>query len=474
MSAAPARGSRGPGRRRGRKCLHRRLQPLRNLFERGARAKVILGGKRLACGFNAGACVGERGAKVLHRLRAGARGFGGLQTLRRQGDAGRGHGEQPLRLTAHGCLLARRFGGRRLGTLAAVERSIQRETVVALRDGLLGLPQRVDRRLEFVGRVLPGPGGTGCIDGPLGLVHLPVGRLRAGNRDGGEENEQDGEQTARHCGEYSPVAAGAGACPLHTGSVEIHPGADVNVTIIPPRVVDAVRGARRGVVLTGAGISAESGIPTFRGSGGLWRSWRPEDLASPIGFARDPAAVWAWYRWRQGLVARARPNAGHEAIAALGHRDPGWQVLTQNVDGLHTRAGTPQVIELHGSIWRVSCTAGCGRVAQPDMARVPPEDAPLPYCVCGALQRPAVVWFGEPLDPAVVEQAWQAVEACDVLLVVGTSAVVYPVAALPERARERGAIVVEINIERTALSSRVDAHITAPAAVALPALVAAL
>src|SRR5690606_6726069 len=184
------------------------------------------------------------------------------------------------------------------------------------------------------------------------------------------------------------------------------------------------------------------------------------------GFARDPAAVWAWYRWRQGLVARARPNAGHEAIAALGRRDPGWQVLTQNVDGLHTRAGSPRVVELHGSIWRVSCAAGCGRVADlvPDHGAA--EDAPLPYCACGALQRRAVVWFGEPLDPAVVEQAWQAVEACDVLLVVGTSAVVYPVAALPERARERGATVVEVNIERTPLSSRVDAHITAPAAVA--------
>jgi len=173
-------------------------------------------------------------------------------------------------------------------------------------------------------------------------------------------------------------------------------------------------------------------------------------------------------------VARARPNAGHEAIAALARREPGWLVLTQNVDGLHTRAGTPRVIELHGSIWRLSCSAGCGRVAEIDPDRVEPEDAPLPRCACGALQRPAVVWFGEPLDPAVMAEAWRAVETCDVLLVVGTSAVVYPVAALPDQAREHGATVVEINIERTPLSSRVDAHIAAPAAVALPALVAAL
>ena len=243
---------------------------------------------------------------------------------------------------------------------------------------------------------------------------------------------------------------------------------------MPPSVIDAARRARRGVVLTGAGLSAESGIPTFRGSGGLWQSWRPEDLASPIGFARDPAAVWAWYRWRQGLIARARPNAGHEAIAALERRAGDWQVLTQNVDGLHARAGSQRVIELHGSIWRVACAAGCGRAGTLDPGLVEPEDAPPPRCACGALQRPAVVWFGEPLDPVVVEQAWRAVEACDLLLVVGTSAVVYPVAALPDRAIERGATVVEINIERTPLTARAHAQIAAPAAVALPALLAAL
>ncbi len=228
-------------------------------------------------------------------------------------------------------------------------------------------------------------------------------------------------------------------------------------------------------MLTGAGISAESGVPTFRGSGGLWRSWRPEDLASPKGFARDPAAVWAWYRWRMALVARARPNPGHEALAALESRNGNWQVLTQNVDGLHARAGSRRVIELHGSIWRLTCANSCGRVDHVSPASaVAAEDAPLPRCACGALQRPGVVWFGETLDPSVVESAWSAVETCDVLMVVGTSAIVYPVAALPDVARKHGALLFEINVEPTPLTPRVTAHVAAPAAVALPALLAAL
>ena len=227
-------------------------------------------------------------------------------------------------------------------------------------------------------------------------------------------------------------------------------------------------------MLTGAGVSPESGIPTFRGSGGLWRSWRPEDLASAKGFARDPAAVWSWYRWRMALVARAQPNAGHAAIAALEARNEGWQVLTQNVDGLHTRAGSQRVTELHGSIWRLTCARGCGQATELSPEAVPAEDAELPRCACGALQRPGVVWFGEALDPEVVDAAWRAVDDCDALLVVGTSSVVYPVASLPDRARQRGATVLEINIEPTPFTPRADAHIAAPAAVALPALLAAL
>lgn len=235
-------------------------------------------------------------------------------------------------------------------------------------------------------------------------------------------------------------------------------------------LVERIRRASHCVVLTGAGVSAESGIPTFRGTAGLWRSFRPEALATPEAFARDPVTVWAWYRWRQALIARVEPNAGHRAIAAAEARRAGWQVLTQNVDGLHARAGTRSTLELHGSIWRLTCSRGCGHEQQQGLGSIPREDAPLPHCTCGALLRPGVVWFGEPLDTTVVSAAWHAVERCDVLLVVGTSALVYPVAALPGLAARHGATVIEINPEPTVLSRQVDHSIRASAAAAVPAL----
>lgn len=239
------------------------------------------------------------------------------------------------------------------------------------------------------------------------------------------------------------------------------------------RLIGRLHAARRVVVVTGAGMSAESGIPTFRAAGGLWRHYRPEDLATPAAFARDPALVWAWYRGRQHTVAAAEPNAGHRALARLEKRLADWHLVTQNVDGLHQRAGSRALTELHGSLWRLTCSAGCPRVEGTSGRPVPPGDAPLPRCACGAWQRPGVVWFGERLDEAALSRAWAAASACDLLIAVGTSGVVYPAAALPELAKAGGATIVEVNVEETPLTPVADFVLRAPAATALPALEAA-
>jgi NAD-dependent protein deacetylase/lipoamidase len=203
--------------------------------------------------------------------------------------------------------------------------------------------------------------------------------------------------------------------------------------------------ARSIAVLTGAGISAESGIPTFRGPGGLWKEYRPEDLATPQAFARDPKLVWEWYDWRRRRVAASEPNAGHFALAALEARGTSFTLITQNVDGLHRAAGNRNIIELHGNLWRLRCVS-CGR--EEENLSVPLSPLP-PRCTCGGLLRPAVVWFGEALPAGPVQQAIHAAEHCDVFLVCGTSAVVYPAAALPDRAMAAGARVIEVNLEPT-------------------------
>lgn len=178
-------------------------------------------------------------------------------------------------------------------------------------------------------------------------------------------------------------------------------------------------------VLTGAGISAESGIPTFRGSDGLWKNFRAEDLATPHAFSRAPELVWEWYEWRRELIRSASPNAAHQAIARLGQVSGlRTSVVTQNVDGLHALAGS-EPLELHGNIFRVHCTAGCGT----SDARERFETLP-PVCSCGALLRPSVVWFGEALDPAIWSASVDAVREADLVLVVGTSGIVYPAAGL--------------------------------------------
>ena len=248
------------------------------------------------------------------------------------------------------------------------------------------------------------------------------------------------------------------------------------------RVAAWIRDAEQVTVLTGAGISAESGVPVFRGAGGLWRQFRPEELATPEAFARQPELVWQWYLWRRERIARAEPNEGHRAIARWQQTRGGVSLLTQNVDGLHQRAcleraqrvegaGSSAPVELHGNLWRVRCAAGCGFRAR-DIETDPPRREL--RCGCGAWIRPEVVWFGEPLDADVMDEASTAIEHAEVVLVVGTSAVVYPVAGLPYRAKRRGARVVEINVDDTPLTSEVDAVLRGPAGEVLPELERAL
>ena len=217
-------------------------------------------------------------------------------------------------------------------------------------------------------------------------------------------------------------------------------------------------------VLTGAGISAESGVPTFRGADGLWKQFRAEDLATPRAFARDPELVWQWYDWRRALIAQVKPNAGHLALAELEKRTAQFTLVTQNVDGLHQQAGSYSVVELHGSIWTLRCVV-CGKEW---LDRKVPLIIP-PHCECAAIARPGVVWFGENLPPQVWNSAEKAVQC---LLVVGTSAVVYPAAGLVPLARSCGAKTIEINVEPTPVSGFVDCALTGPAGEILPRLIA--
>ena len=225
------------------------------------------------------------------------------------------------------------------------------------------------------------------------------------------------------------------------------------------------------VVFTGSGVSAESGLATFRGAGGLWEGHRVEEVATPEAFARDPLMVWRFYAMRREKAKAAQPNPAHFAIAHMQQVFPSLLVITQNVDGLHQRAGSHPVLELHGSLWTVRCT-GCGKTRVEE--RVPLPELP-PRCpTCGALERPGVVWFGEPLPEAVWGEAEKACLAAEGMLVVGTSGVVWPAAGLVELAAASGAVVVEVNPEPSAVGHLARVQIPAKAGEALPALEAAL
>lgn len=225
-----------------------------------------------------------------------------------------------------------------------------------------------------------------------------------------------------------------------------------------------LRAARSVCVLTGAGISAESGLPTFRGNGGLWRTNRVEDLASPEGFARDPQLVWTWYLERRRAHAAVEPSAAHRALAALEAQLGDFTLVTQNVDSLHRRAGSQHVLELHGSLREARCTVCAARRSTDEMTL-----AALAHD-CGGWWRPDVVWFGEALPAQALADAFAAAQRADVMLVVGTSGLVQPAASLATK-RYTDAYVVEVNPEETALTALVDASIRSGASAVLPQLV---
>jgi NAD-dependent deacetylase len=220
------------------------------------------------------------------------------------------------------------------------------------------------------------------------------------------------------------------------------------------------------LALTGAGVSAESGLATFRGPEGLWEGRDPMELATPEAFAQDPLEVWRFYSWRRRMALQAKPNPAHLALAAIeGARDD-FLLVTQNVDGLHERAGSRRIIRLHGSLWRLRCVAEDteNEDLREDLGELPPR------CECGGMLRPGVVWFGESLPPEAIETASRAAHEARLVLVAGTSGLVYPAAGLPGIARAAGAYVVEINPERTPLSGLADEHLASPAGEVLPLL----
>jgi NAD-dependent deacetylase len=240
---------------------------------------------------------------------------------------------------------------------------------------------------------------------------------------------------------------------------------------LPSELIDRLRSAKRIVAFTGAGISAESGLSTFRDTQtGLWAKYRPEDLATPQAFQRNPRMVWEWYEWRRGFVGKAEPNPGHHALAQIEAMRPGFFLATQNVDGLHARAGSRNLVELHGNIRRTICFDH-RHLAE----RWEPVEEPPPLCpLCGSLLRPDVVWFGEALPEEALRRAQEAAAQCELFLSIGTSTLVYPAAELPFIAGSNNATVIEINPDVTPLSKLASFVLREKAGTALPAIAKAM
>jgi NAD-dependent deacetylase len=236
----------------------------------------------------------------------------------------------------------------------------------------------------------------------------------------------------------------------------------------PPELIHLLRSVVRVTAMTGAGVSQESGLRTFRDAqSGLWAQYKPEDLASPEAFARDPKLIWDWYAWRRDAVKNVKPNPGHYALAEMAKHIPEFTLITQNVDGLHRAAGSPRVIELHGNIRRVRCSE-CGMITE----TWGDDTVTVPRCAgCGGMLRPDVVWFGESLPRAELDSAVEAARTCEVYFSIGTSGVVQPAAALAHAAKNRGAIVIEVNAEPTPLTSKVNFALQEKSGEILPELV---
>jgi len=223
-------------------------------------------------------------------------------------------------------------------------------------------------------------------------------------------------------------------------------------------------------------VSAESGVPTFRGPGGLWKQYRAEDLATPEAFAGDPRLVWEWYGWRRSVVMQCVPNAAHRTLAAASVRRNAFRIVTQNVDGLHAEASSdasaPRPVELHGSLFRIRCTR-CGDVRDDRNVIDATTLDTLPHCaLCTAIMRPDIVWFGESLDPNVFDEAVRLASAADVCLVIGTSALVHPAAGLADLTRRAGGSVIEVNVADTPLTNAATVVLRGPAAAIVPELLA--
>lgn len=259
-----------------------------------------------------------------------------------------------------------------------------------------------------------------------------------------------------------------------TGSVSSQPDSG----IAPPagcrfsgKLITALHRARSVAAFTGAGISAESGVPTFRGNEGLWKKFNPAELANLSAFLRNPDLVWSWYQYRRQILGSCAPNAGHRALAEFEGRYSSFTVITQNIDGLHRKAGSRRVLELHGNIGQNHC-ADCGEA---ETGEIPLSQSAAPKCrLCGGLVRPSVVWFGELLPADVWTESVAAAEQADVFLCVGTSGVVYPAASLPSIAKRSGGYLVEINVERTDLSPIADEVLLGRSGEILPALLQSL